>query len=465
MENIQPYQCIKLILAPLIIAIAGCTNTGSFDNFEVQLNELAKRAENELSTNERVLSESSGEVFHLNDLIQIPVLDSYINLALENNPNLQQSLQSLRAAYYQTNIIRSQRLPIADLSVSGSRIENTQSTEYSTEVSVSWELDFWNKLNDEKNAALLDLASQEQNVDQTKNVLVTSIMRAWLNIVLQKELINVEQHRLSNQMQNLELIESRYSSGLDNLESLDNARANVFQIQSELVARQQQRYAAEQAFSLLVGHFNSEITFDEKDLVFPNVLFPTHAISIKTLSKRPDLKASFLGIKAEAFRTDATYKAMFPSFSLTAILSDSDTSPIESLLTDPIWQLLGQISAPVFQGGRLRNQFNIAEVTLAQQVYSYQEALLKAVSEVELALSIEFNSKQRQHYLQNALSSAASSYTSFREKYQEGLADIFDLLTTQQQMFDLQSQLIQIKYERLINRIDLGLALGLGATQ
>ena len=42
---------------------------------------------------------------------------------------------------------------------------------------------------------------------------------------------------------------------------------------------------------------------------------------------------------------------------------------------------------------------------------------------------------------------------------------VLDLLNVQQQTYDLESRLDDLTYNRLANRIDLGLALGLEATQ
>ena len=70
----------------------------------------------------------------------------------------------------------------------------------------------------------------------------------------------------------------------------------------------------------------------------------------------------------------------------------------------------------------------------------------------------------QQQHLTNALVSAQRSFTSYEEKYRQGLVDIFDLLTVQQQTYDLEVQLTQTIYNRLVNRIDLGLALGLGVS-
>ena len=69
---------------------------------------------------------------------------------------------------------------------------------------------------------------------------------------------------------------------------------------------------------------------------------------------------------------------------------------------------------------------------------------------------------QQQQYMDIALQSAERSYDNYLSKYQQGLVDILDLLTVQQQVYDLEATLAQIHFSLLTNRIDLGLALGLG---
>jgi outer membrane protein TolC len=155
---------------------------------------------------------------------------------------------------------------------------------------------------------------------------------------------------------------------------------------------------------------------------------------------------------------------MLPSFSLSASLTDIADSPSEALLTNPLWSILGDISAPLFQGGKLKSQAEIAELTTEQTFWVYQETLLNAVNEVENAAGQEYSLERQQEHLNDAFNSAKRSFTSYEEKYRQGLVDIFDLLTVQQQTYDIEAQLINATYQRLINRIDLGLALGLGVS-
>ena len=182
------------------------------------------------------------------------------------------------------------------------------------------------------------------------------------------------------------------------------------------------------------------------------------------MAGRPDLQQAFFNIEAESLRTDAAYKAMLPSFSLSASLTDIAQTPSEALLTNPLWSVLGQMSAPLFQGGELKSQAEIAQLTTEQSFWAYQETLLTAVNEVENTIGQESALTLQQSHLDDAFLSAQRSIVSYQQKYRQGLVDILDLLTVQQQAFDIEAQLTNTTYQRLLNRIELGLALGLGVS-
>lgn len=199
-------------------------------------------------------------------------------------------------------------------------------------------------------------------------------------------------------------------------------------------------------------------------MTFPQVVNPLDSLTQQNMAGRPDLQQAFYNIEAEALRNDAAYKAMLPSFSLTASLTDIAQSPSEALLTDPLWSLLGQLSAPLFQGGKLKSQAEIAQLTTEQSYWAYQETLLTAINEVENAVGQEYSLEQQQLHLNQAFTSSKRSFVSYEEKYRKGLVDIFNLLSVQQQTYDTEAQLVNATYQRLLNRIDLGLALGLGVS-
>ena len=88
--------------------------------------------------------------------------------------------------------------------------------------------------------------------------------------------------------------------------------------------------------------------------------------------------------------------------------------------------------------------------------------MLTAVNEVDNAIAQEQAISQRITLTQAALASAKRSETTYTERYRQGTVSLIDLLQVQQQTFSLQGQVTQLIYQRLTNRITLGLALGFG---
>tara|TARA_B100000029_G_scaffold193960_1_gene192031 strand:- start:144 stop:452 length:309 start_codon:yes stop_codon:yes gene_type:complete len=93
-------------------------------------------------------------------------------------------------------------------------------------------------------------------------------------------------------------------------------------------------------------------------------------------------------------------------------------------------------------------------------VDSYKAAALKAFREVESALSSERLLKEEHDRLEEAARASATAADLSWDRYQRGLEGIFATLESRQRAFEAESRLIALKRERLLNRIDLHVALG-----
>ena len=454
----------KAMLALMVTSLLGCS---SVDN----VNYADRASQAEADTSQRLIEQllltsktpdvPTQSIARLTDLVNVPELQSFISAALQNNPSLQQSIVALKMAYAQHGITSASRLPSVDASFSGTSTEDSDDS-YTTDITVSWELDLWQKIADSSNAALKDIASTQASLQSAQDLVAANVMRSWLDISLKQQLVAIETQRLTVLDNNKALILARYRVGLGSLEDLDNANTSVASTQATLADYQQQLAQSKRDLTLLTGQWTGNDLAVNITAEFPAVLNSINSLGQQNLSQRPDIKTAFYNIEAEALRTDAAYKAMLPSISLSASLTDMAQSPTDALLTGPLWSVLGQLSAPLFQGGKLSSQAELAQLTTEQRYWVYQETLLNAVNEVENTVGQEYSLAKQQQHLIEAQLSAERSFVSYEQKYRQGLVDIFDLLTVQQQTFDVEAQLANTIYNRLINRIDLGLALGLG---
>lgn len=444
------------LLAMTIVGLVGCSSSSDKD-----FQELAKQ-----SLKQQIIwnaeQPKAVEVIQLTELMNIPELDILIKQAMENNPSLQQTLMALKIIYAQRDATNSGRIPSLTAGYDANKVEDSNA-QYSADLTVSWELDLWNQIGNETSAADKDIASSIATYQSATDTLAANIMRTWLQISLQKQLVDIEIQRLQVTENNESIILEKYRSGLGDLEDLDTAKTDSASTRSTLAEYTEELAQNQRSLSLLLGQLGGDKGFDVSP-EFPTVITPLVSFPEQDLSRRPDLQSAFYDLEAEELRTNAAYKALLPSISLSVVLSDAASSPTSALLTSPLWSLLGQLSAPIFDGGYLQSQAEISEMTAENAYWTYQETLLNAVNEVENTLGQEKSLAEQQRHLEDALDSAKRSFANYQEKYREGLVDITDLISVQTNGFDVKVKLTQVIYNRLVNRIDLGLALGLGVS-
>lgn len=446
----QPRLCWPLL--SLFAFLCGCTALDGTD--------YVKQSRISLDSMESWQQQQSDAVatVWLTDLVQADALQQLVQHGLARNPGVRQTALAIAIARENVNSVKADRLPQAGLTLSHSDAEQGD-TAYQADLQVSWAVDWLQKLTDSVDSSETALAGRIAADQYARDLLASSIMDTWLQLIQQRQLIDIEQSRLKVLEQNEKTIVERYRKGLDELTDLDSARSQSASARATLAALLESAEVLQRSLSVLLGETDYRIPVESD---FPRVILPLTSIPPQDLGRRPDLRQAYLQVKAADLDSAVAYKALLPSLSLSWSLTQKHTSFRDSLFTSPAWSLLNQLTAPLFQGGRLRAQARSADLTAQQRYWAYQEQLLAAVKEVEDALGQEASLTQQQQHVEEALANAERSFTTYQTKYRQGLVTFLDLLTIQTQTFDLQARKTQLVYQRLSNRIGLGLALGLG---
>ena len=448
----------SLGLFAISLVLNACANLGN-----KQLSESALNTTGQMVTwqAQDATAEDASQLTDLVDIEAIPNLTNFIQEALNNNANLQQTLVTLRTAQVAIDTAEANQNVNLSAGSSASKAKNENSG-YSNNFNISWELDLWQKISNGVSAANFQAASAEAAYQSARDSLVANVLREYINILSQQQLLNIERARLTVFKNNETVILNRYRTGLGSLDDLDTARTSSATIQATLAQYEYNLATARRTLAVLLGRQDQSLTELDQSSSFPDVLLPLANLPKQNLSRRQDLQAAYYTLKASEFEVDVAYKALLPSINLSAALSDSASSATDALFTNPLWSLLGQMTAPLFQGGALRAQVEIEKLASVNAWWLYQESLLNAVQETQNALDNERALAERKKYTSMAIDNAERSVKTIEGKYRQGLANILDLVSVYNSRFDLQSQLIQLQASQLQNRINLGLALGLG---
>ncbi len=445
---------MRLGLMFLILLVSACSNLPQ-SYAPVDIAEEApvqwQNTVNDVSGNEDLLG-----------LVPNTGLESWLEIALNDNPALKRSLMKVAEAIWLSEQTSANKLPTIDLSVDSQRTRETASQNISNTfglaVSTRWELDTWGKLADLRQASLLEESAFKADFEYAKRSLAANFLKIWLTWVNARLQLQIEQKRLHTLITNGDFVRERYQLGLGSISDLETARSDSEQAKAR-VARQEESVASTQRqLQKILGALNPVEGLPERwgDIQFPSLNLPA-----KSLGRRPDLLAAYLRIQIADTNSTIAYKNLLPSFSLNLNINQSQPKASDLLSNDPGWLLLGQITQPLFQGGRLRAELKATESRAQQAYWGYREQLLNALLEVEDSLSQERSFAHQYVALEKALQYANTSQKQFEKRYRQGLVTVMDLLDAQKTTYDLQIQLLGVALSRATNRINLGLALGL----
>lgn len=409
----------------------------------------------------RSLSNSS-DIVYLNDLFNDSAVDTLLKRAFAHNPSFQQTVLALDIKRAQLKQTTASQRPKISADLSSTKKENAD-INYNSSLTVSWQVDLWGKLKDSTNAAEFDLAEQEMLVQSARDSLGADILRSWLELIYLKRDVAIQERRIATLEKNEIFILQRYRSGLGLSADLDSAQLSTKIAHATLTANQQEFSQKSRNLNLLIGQLSKMMITIPNE--YPNVVIAAANLPEQTLGQRPDLKASYLAILASESRTAVAYKDLLPSFNLQMMLENTASTVRDSLFVSPLWSLLGQLTAPLYQGGELQAKADIAEIETAIAYQAYKEKLLTAVIEIENYSEQEQSLQIQLVHLKKAKQRADNNLKNYQKSYRTGLVSMLDLLTVQQQTFDVDAQINDTIFSLLSNRINLGLALALEIKQ
>jgi multidrug efflux system outer membrane protein len=172
------------------------------------------------------------------------------------------------------------------------------------------------------------------------------------------------------------------------------------------------------------------------------------------LERRPDLIAADRRVAAAFYLSEQARLAKLPRFSLN--LAGGLSSAIDSTIAS----LGAGVMAPLYTGGALEAQLDIANAEQQAAIGAYGAAALRAFEEVEAALTNSELLKRREAFLAGAVDNNLKAYQLAEVQYKVGQIELLNLLQLQSGWVGARVGLLNVQSQRLAERINLHLALG-----
>ncbi|WP_447894961.1 efflux transporter outer membrane subunit [Vreelandella sp. GE22] len=395
-------------------------------------------------------------------------LNAFVRNALDDNPGLAQAIAQARIAEAQSRTDRADLFPQLSAGLDSARQrrpggqgENITNT-HNASLDISWEVDLWGRLSSIAAAGQADFLAASEQLRGMHQSLAAEVVSLYLDIVQARAQVALSEDTVEALEEFARQVENRANAGVVSPTDVTLAYANLSSARAGLQQRRENLARATRQLETSMGDYPAGqlVTKSELPAVPP---FPSAGVPAELLARRPDVRQAEWALQAADYRLAAAERSFLPALSLTGS-AGSTGSELADLFSSGsfIWTIAGNIVQPVFQGGRLRAQADVAEGQRDEAFYGYVEVALTALSEVETALAVDDLLARRVEESEEAADYADEAVRVSFNRYIQGIEPFLNVLESYQSALDSRSAYITAQYDRLANRIDLHLALGGG---
>ncbi len=396
-----------------------------------------------------------------------------VDRAIAANPNLKAAAARVTQAQAQTVQAGAAMMPSINGSFSASRSQTPSDQRFSGQnfinnrfrlpLNVSWEIDFWGRVADERGAAKARRFAVEEDFHAARLSLAATTVRTAITLAEVQSLIALAEQNVQARRVQLGIMEKQMERGLDpDRAALDVSlsRADLARAESTI---QQRRATADQtrrALEVLLGGYPAGVERGLSSLPKLSRSIPA-GLPSELMLRRPDLRAAERRLEAALRSESAAKKAFLPSIRLTGESGRTSQSTDKLLVPEAaIWTIASNVTQSLFQGGRILATAKETRAKYEEQLQTYTNSALTAFREVETALAGDGFLRDQAAALASAATEAERAEKLAQGQYEKGLSEVLTLLDARQRAFDARSSLISVQAQRLRNRADLHLALG-----
>jgi len=404
-----------------------------------------------------------------------PALQTLVREALANNLDVQLAVARVEEARARAGVAKSFLYPQIDAGVSygvrqasnsqaqdGSTREDTTHQSGSYGFQLSWEIDLFGRLRRQHEASLALLLASEQ---ARRGVLVTLVGDVASNYFLLRELdlqLEIARQTLRINNETVTYFQNRLDGGVSNRLELDRIQALRAETAAAIPLIEQQIAITENNLSLLLGRAPAPITRERLADADAPPAIPA-GLPASLIERRPDVAQAEQLLVAANADIGAARALFFPTISLTGFLGGVSGDLTRFLGGDgAVWSVGAGLLQPVFQAGRLRRNLEVMQARYDEALASYRKAALNGYREVANTLVTIQKLAEVRVQRQVGVTALVDASDLSRSRYDSGLASYIEILTADQDLFQQQLLLAQVRGAELRARAELYRTLGGG---
>ena len=426
----------------------------------------------------------AGEVTSLGDekwaeVFRDPTLQQLIREALANNYDVKIAAQRVLEQQDQVGITRAQQFPtlngggsytaiglpsgLAKSLYSGNSKRASSYYAGGFTLSAAWNLDFWGLYRRQTEAARAQLLATEWGGRMTISTVVENVATAYIQLRTLDSELEITRNTLEARKQSLQLTETLEQGGSGTLADVRQAEQLLYTAAAAIPDFERQIEQQENSISILLGRNPGPILRGASEMNWPPPQQIPAGIPSELLERRPDIQQAEAELVAANANVGVAKAQLFPQISLSGE-GGIASSQLKGLGDGKnlYWYASGNLTQPIFDAGRLRNNLRLSEAQKQEEVFAYQRTIKQAFQSVSDSLiGLE---KFREFREQEAkLTASAEDATRLaRLRYNGGSTSYLEVLTNDTNYYSAQLNLAVAQEDEALSIVQLYSALGGG---
>lgn len=400
-----------------------------------------------------------------------PVLDELVETALRENKDLRIATARIEEFAGRYGIVRAPLFPQIGATYEPAKQRGSPTTlsrettvfdSYQAVLTASWEIDIWGRIRRQSEAARAQLLASEDGRRAVILSLVGSVASAYVNLRDLDRQLEIAKATANSRGESYEIFKLRYSGGIISLLELSQNQSQYEEAVATIPVLEKAIAQQENGLSVLLGRNPGPIVRGRNidQLTLPAV---PAGLPSDLLERRPDLQQAEQNLIAANALIGAAKAAYFPTISLTGLFGVSSDN-LSSLFDaqSKIWRYAAPISLPIFTGGALAGQVQVAEAQQQQALFAYQKAIQQAFAEVNDALVDQDRTRAQLQSQKRQVDALVQYAATARLRYENGYTSYIEVVDAESRLFNAQLQYTQTQQTQFQAMINLYKAMGGG---
>ncbi len=339
----------------------------------------------------------------------------------------------------------------------------TERLEYEVGLNVSWEVDIWGKLRNQKKAAQLAYMQTEEFKKAVQTSLIAEIASAYANLILLKSQLEVYNRNISLNDSTLKIVELQYDAGEATKLAVRQTQSQMLRAKSLIPQLEREYIRQENRLNLLIGRYGQKLNIEALDW---SLLDTNHAagLPLNLISNRPDVATAEYKLQVSYSKVGIANAMRYPSLTLgTSIgLNTMDFETVLNPMKAGYLILNGAVIQPIFNRRKLKTNYEIALSEKKVAELEFRDQFFEAMNEVSNAMVAIEKLNEEYEFAQERVSAAQKSVKDANFLFRSGLANYLEVITAQSEALESELNLESVKMQIFAANVELYRSLGGG---